>query len=321
MMVEPPNFLDLHPASICLGTADLGSSVNKKESYAILDAYLDLGGNFLDTAKVYADWLPGERSISEKLLGEWMHQRRNRQRIVLATKGAHPDLATMHLPRMTRAEIEADLHASLRHLQSEVIDLYWLHRDDPARPVEDILTTLNDAVRAGKIRYFGCSNWRVARLREANEYAATHGLHGFSANQPLWNMAVIDAQALGDPTIVTMDNDMWKYHRETQLPAIPFSAGANGLFQKLEKGAYRSLDPILQQVYGSPANLIRFERALQLASRHNLTITQVVLGFLRSQPFPVHPIVGPKTITQLRDCMTATGVQLEEPEISYMLAE
>ena len=156
---------DLHPSPICLGTADLGSAVNRSDSFALLDAYLDLGGNFLDTAKVYADWLPGERSTSEKLLGEWMRLRRNRQRIVLATKGAHPDLATMHLPRLSRAEIEADLHASLRHLQTDIIDLYWLHRDDPARPVEDILATLQDAVRAGKIRYFGCSNWRVERIR------------------------------------------------------------------------------------------------------------------------------------------------------------
>ena len=312
---------DLHLSPICLGTADLGSAVNRTASFALLDTYIDQGGNFLDTAKVYADWLPGERSTSEKLLGEWMHLRRNRQRIVLATKGAHPDLATMHLPRLSRAEIEADLHASLQHLQTDIIDLYWLHRDDPSRPVADILTTLNDAMRAGKIRYLGCSNWRVERLRLANEYASTHNLQGFAADQPMWNMAVVDAQAIGDPTIVVMDDRLWEYHHGAHLPAIPYSASANGLFQKLDKGTFTSLNSMQQKVYGHPTNLIRFERARQVAVRQGLTITQVVLGYLLSQPFPTYPIAGPKSLEQLRDCLTAAHVRLDESEIAYIRTE
>jgi aryl-alcohol dehydrogenase-like predicted oxidoreductase len=312
---------DLHPSPICLGTADLGSVVSRSDSFALLDAYLDWGGNFLDTAKVYADWLPGKRSTSEKLLGEWMRLRRNRQRIVLATKGAHPDLATMHLPRLSPTEIEADLHASLRHLQTDIIDLYWLHRDDPARPVEDILAALLDAVRAGKIRYFGCSNWRVERIRLANDYAAAHGLQGFAADQPMWNMAVVDARAIGDPSIVVMDDKLWKYHQEARLPAIPFSASANGLFQKLEKGEFTSLSSLHQKVYSYPANLARFERARQVAARRSLTITQVVLGYLLSQPFPTYPIIGPKKLDQLRDSLTAVHVHLDESEISAILSE
>jgi aryl-alcohol dehydrogenase-like predicted oxidoreductase len=315
------SFLDLKPSPICLGTADLGSSVDKKTSFAMLDAYVESGGNFLDTAKVYADWLPGERSTSEKLLGEWMRSRNNRHEIIVATKGAHPDLDTMHIPRLSRLEIEADLHASLRHLQTDVIDIYWLHRDDPARPVEDILTTLNDAVKAGKIRCFGCSNWRLKRLRLANEYAATHGLAVFAGNQVMWNMAVIDAQAIGDPSIVVMDINFYEYHYATRLPVVSFSATANGFFQKLAKGGLSSLDPMLQKVYGSPANLARFERARQLAARRGLSITQVGLGYLLSQPFPTWPIVGPKTLAQLLDCLTSTKVHLEPAEIGFIESE
>jgi aryl-alcohol dehydrogenase-like predicted oxidoreductase len=321
MLPSSPQFLELKPSHICLGTADLGSTVNRADSYTLLDAYLEAGGNFLDTAKIYADWLPGECSTSERLLGEWMRLRRNRQQIVLSTKGAHPDLAAMHLPRLSLPEIQADLHASLRHLQTEVIDLYWLHRDDPTLPVENILTTLNSCVQAGKIRYFGCSNWHVDRIRTANDYAAAHGLQGFSASQVMWNMAVVDAQAIGDPTIVVMDAELWQYHRLTQLPAIPFSATANGLFQKLEKGAYNSLSPLHQKVYSHPANLARFERARQLAGQRGLSITQIVLGYLLSQPFPTYPIVGPKTLPQLGDCLTAANVRLEEADISFIQSE
>lgn len=321
MTYTPSQFLDLRPSPICLGTAELGSTVDKPTSFALLDAYLELGGNFLDTAKVYADWLPGERSTSEKLLGEWTHLRRNRQRILLATKGAHPDLDAMHVQRLSRAEIEADLHASLRHLQTELIDLYWLHRDDPARPVEDILATLNDAVHAGKIRFFGCSNWQVDRIRQANDYAAAHGLQGFAANQMMWSMAVVDVPAIGDPTIVVMEDELWNYHRATLLPAIPFSASANGLFQKLERGTYTSPNSIHPKAYRHPTNLTRYERARQLAARRSLTITQVVLGYLLSQPFPTHPIVGPKSLDQLRDCLTAADVRLEQAEIASIQAE
>ena len=314
-------FFSLKPSSICLGTGDLGSTVDITASFTLLDAFLDLGGNFLDTAKVYADWLPGERSTSEKAIGEWLHLRHNRTRIVLGTKGAHPDLNAMHVPRLSRADIKADLHASLRHLQTDIIDLYWLHRDDPTRPVEDILATLNDAVQAGKIRFFGCSNWRVERLRLANDYAAAHGLQGFAADQPMWNMAVVDAASIGDPTIVIMNKALWSYHRTTRLPAIPYSATANGLFQKLERGGSASLDAIPQRHYRSSANLARYERARQVASRRDLSLTQVVLSYLLSQPFPTIPIVGPKRVDQLRDCLTAVGVRLDEAEITFIQSE
>ncbi len=149
----------LAPSVLCFGTTMIGSTVDKAGSFQLLDAFVEAGGTFVDTAKVYADWLPGERSISEKTIGEWLRRSGKRSQVVLATKGAHPDLSAMQTGRLSRAEIIADLDASLRHLQTDVIDLYWLHRDDAEQPVADILATLESQVRAGKIRYYGCSNW------------------------------------------------------------------------------------------------------------------------------------------------------------------
>ncbi len=151
---------DLAVAAICMGTTFIGSTIDHHQSFDLLDLYAESGGNFVDTASVYANWLAGEKHQSEKTVGRWLADRGLRDRIVLATKGAHPDMATMDVPRMSRAEIEDDLNTSLINLQTDVIDLYWLHRDDPSRPVEEILATLNAQVQAGKIRYFGCSNWR-----------------------------------------------------------------------------------------------------------------------------------------------------------------
>ncbi len=110
--------------------------------------------------------------------------------------------------RACRAEIVSDLDSSLRNLRTDVIDLYWPHRDDVrARPVGEILETLNEQVQAGKIRYFGCSNWTAQRIREAQDHAAAHGLQGFAGDQMMWSLAVIDRSAIADTTIVGMDDD------------------------------------------------------------------------------------------------------------------
>lgn len=308
----------LKPSVICLGTAEIGSKIDRDASFRLLDAYLDLGGNFLDTAQVYADWLPGERSTSEKTLGQWIAARRNRDKVVLATKGAHPRLETMNVPRMSRTEIIHDLDASLKNLQSDVIDLYWLHRDAPAVPVEAIIDLLNEQVQAGKIRAFGCSNWRTPRIQAAQEYAARSGRQGFSANQPLWNIGVVDWAAIGDPTIVNMDGAMWDYHRQTGLAALPFSSQANGLFNKLAEGRTSAIKPHTQRIYHLPENQQRSQRIQQLAGETGLSITQIVLGYLLAQPFTTIPIVGCQNLAQLEDSLTAADVQLTLAQVKFL---
>lgn len=141
---------NLNTSVICLGTASLGSLIEENASFSLLDEFVDLGGNFIDTAHVYANWLPIEKSISEKTVGKWLKQRHIRDKIILGTKGAHPNLSTMHIPRLSREEIVKDLYESLQYLQTDYIDLYWLQRDGVNRLVEDILETLNEQVRSGK---------------------------------------------------------------------------------------------------------------------------------------------------------------------------
>lgn len=306
----------LKPAVICLGTADMGSKIDLATTFQILDAYLAHGGNFLDTAAVYANWLPGERNISEKTLGKWMKARSNRANIIVATKGAHPELSTMHISRMTRADIAHDVNASLKNLQTDVIDLYWLHRDDPKRPVAEIIDALNEQVKAGKIRYLGCSNWWTARIKAANDYAKAAGLQGFVANQPLWNFGVIDYAEIGDPTLAIMNEEMWQYHQATGLAAIPYSAQANGMFNKLAQG--QPVKPNVLRMYHSPKNQQRFQRMQQLAKETNLSPTQIALGYLTAQPFPTVPIVGCQNMAQLEDSLSAGDVQLTAEQVKFL---
>lgn len=311
---------DLQVSQICLGTGDFGGGTDPKSSFALLDAFFEKGGNFIDTAHVYNNWIPGEKSRSEKVIGTWLADRHNRDQVVISTKGAHPELDSMQVGRMSPAEIIQDLDESLAYLRVERIDLYWLHRDDPLRPVAEVLETLNAQVKAGKIRYFGASNWRTARLREAQAYAARFGIQPFAGDQVLWNAAVVDPQSIADQTIMVMDPGLYEYHLASGLPSLAYTSQANGLFDRIDKGTLDQMAPGLRGAYPLQPNLTRFERIRQIARENGLTITQVVLGFLLSQSFPVIPIVGPKRIDQLNDSLTAAGVSLSLQQIDFILA-
>jgi aryl-alcohol dehydrogenase-like predicted oxidoreductase len=151
-----------------------------------LDAYFAAGGNFIDTAHSYGDWIPGiPNAASERTLGALLKER-PRDDYVIATKGCEFDYRKGDFAlRVTPAFLDADLSGSLELLGLDCIDLYWLHRDDPARPVQEIVDALIGHQRAGRIRHFGCSNWSVARIREARQYAASLGHSGFVACQPM----------------------------------------------------------------------------------------------------------------------------------------
>lgn len=305
----------LAPAVLCLGTADFGAKISREEAFALLDAFVAAGGTFIDTAEIYNDWVAGEKSRSEKIIGEWLAQRGNRGQLVIATKGAHPRLHSMSVPRMTRKDIEHDLNASLKNLRTDVIDLYWLHRDDVSTPVENIIDTLNAQVRAGKIKHFGCSNWRADRIRAANAYAAGQGVQGFVANQPLWSLAHVPQAALADQTCVVMDDAMRAMHVESQMACVPYSSQAGGFFQKASSGMAAS-----QRMYAGDENLRRARRVQQLSQETGMTISEIVLAYLLSQPFTVFPIIGCRTLDQLNDTLTAHDKRLTPAQITFLEA-
>ncbi|GAA4856487.1 aldo/keto reductase [Paenibacillus vulneris] len=303
----------LFPSVICLGTSGFGESITLEESFALMDRFLSHGGSFLDTAKVYSDWVPGERSRSEKAIGQWMKLRGSRCQVILATKGAHPDLDTMHIPRLTEEDIRHDLEQSLLNLQTDYIDLYWLHRDDPSRPVEEIIDMLNEYVSQGKIRYFGCSNWRSERIEAARQYAEAKGLQSFAASQIKWSLASYPQG--NDPTMVSMDEKELAYYERTGLPVIPYNAQANGFFSgRYTVDQLQEPTPDNRKVWKlcNEDNLRKLKAVETLAERLHLSMSQVALGYLLAHPFPVFPISGCRTLDQLNDTCAAGDVLLNQ---------
>lgn len=309
---------DLLSSAVSLGAVPFGTTLDREASFRLMDKYAELGGNLIDTAQVYANWLPGERSVSETTIGEWMVSRGNRNRLIVTTKGAHPNLDTPRLSRLSKKDISGDVDGSLQRLQTDTIDLYWLHRDDPSRDVADILDTLNGLVRSGKIRYFGCSNWTAARLAEAQSAAATHGWPSFAANQMMWSLAEADRSAFGDPTLVAMDEETRDFHQQTGLTAIPYSSQAQGLFTKWEQGTFSPGDERIARHYRGSLNVRRFRKARELAEQLSVPLSHIVLSYLLSQPFPVIPIVGCRTTEQLEDSVHAARLKLTPAQLSEL---
>jgi len=171
--------VDKPVSRLVLGTMILHTD-RLEESFALLDAAMELGYNTLDCAHVYGG------GGSERAIGRWMQARGNREQVVILTKGCHPNADRK---RVTPFDLAADLHDSLARLQTDYIDLYLLHRDDPEVPVGPIVEALNHHHREGKIRAFGGSNWRHERIQQANEYARAHGLLPFAASSPHFSLA------------------------------------------------------------------------------------------------------------------------------------
>ena len=308
----PNTELDASPIS--LGTGGFGSSV--ADPMGVLDAYAEAGGNFIDTACNYGDWIAGnEPGASERAIGAWLDARGARASVVLATKGGHPKFDAPEIGRLGRRDVMEDLDRSLERLRTDRIDLYWLHKDEPARPVEEIVETLNEAVEDGRVRYLGASNFAVARIEAANAYATAQGLAGFVADQALWSAAPLAGYPYGDPGAGFFDPARWEFHRRTGMAAVPYQSQAFGLFNRMHDGTLDAMNKGFRGFYVAHESADRYARMETIMQETGLTVTQVVLGYLLGQPFPTFPIVGSQSPAQVRDSMTALNVRLSPEQI------
>ena len=275
---------------IGLGTGEFGGRCAEGLARDFMDAYLALGGNFIDTARVYGDFATPKNGESEKVIGRWMADRRNRKDIFLSTKGGHPPLGNMTKSRLSREDIRGDIAESLHDLQTDHVDIYWLHRDDTARPVGDIMETLQSLLEDGSAKMIGVSNWRPARIAAANAYAQAHGLTKLAANQPQFSLAA--QKAFLDPTLVSMDADAWKMHAQTGMVCCCFSAQAHGFFTKLDAGGPDAVPEKVRAEFLSDENLACHQRIKAVQQETGLSVGAIALAYLTCQPFPCFALVG-----------------------------
>lgn len=289
------------------GCINGGLKWDGKDADAVFDAFFDLGGNLYDTARVYSDWVLPEMGRSERTVGEWLARSKKRNKIVLATKGGHPDMRArevdLHKSRLSREEMEYDLDLSLKTLQTDWIDLYFYHRDDTTRTVEELIDTMERFVQAGKIRYYGCSNWSTARIKEADSYCKKMGYRGFAANQMCYNVGSMNKRPASDDTLVVMDREMFDYHKEnSQNLAMPYMGLCGGVFNKWIFGGEEAAK---ETEYYTPGNRKVKDQLLRTMEKYHVTATQAVLGFFCCQDFTCVPLYGPRGADSFKEaCRT-----------------
>lgn len=309
--IQIPN-TDLVVSPIGLGTVNAGLDWNGKEADDLINAYVDMGGNVIDTARVYADWMADhEIGRSERVIGEWIRRCGRRDEVVLITKGGHPvyvdaEKDDIHIPRMTPADMRGDIEKSLKALGVDTIDIYFYHRDNRAQTVEEEIETMEQFRREGKIRYYGCSNWEADRIAEADKYCAEKGYRGFVADQALLNFGMKYMNPLPDDTLVYVKGDLEAYHKNNPGNLLmPYMGVASGFFHIYASGGEEA---VKNSPYFTPGNVKAAERCKELMAKYDASISQVVLGFFSQQPFACVPLYGPQDVDQIRDAMRTIDI-------------
>ena len=273
---------------------------------AMFDYFFEIGGNCFDTAFTY------HGGQAEPALGNWLRLRGIREQVVILGKGGHSTSVT---PEM----IERELPITLERLQTDYVDLYLLHRDNPTVPAGEFVDLFNRHRAAGRIRAFGGSNWPTERLAEANEYAASHGLTGFSAGSPNFTLAAWNEPVYPDCLTAT-DPASKAWYTEQQLPLFAWSSQANGFFT----GRYRpddQSDARMVRFWYSADNWRRYERARELGRRKGVDATQIAAAYALAQPFPTFALIGPRTIEETRTTALGLAVTLTPEEVAWLNLE
>lgn len=296
---------------IVLGTAPFGTGISQQTSFEILDAYVAHGGRVLDTAAVYG------MGASEQTVGAWLGQRGMRDKIIISTKGGHPSLPDWH-SRITRADVYADLEASLRYLQTDYVDIYFLHRDDESLPVESIMPMLDRLVREGKARYIGASNWRVERINEANAFARENGLAQFAISQIFWCGASINKAEVYDQTLVCMDGDEHAGYAKNHLPVMAYTAQARGLFSLMQSQGTDALPEDMKRTYLNAETLGRAERIRAISEKTGISPTVISLAYLLYDPHvKAYPIIGTSRPERIAETMQVFSLEKQDLDLLF----
>ena len=285
----------------------------------LIEGALACGINTVDTARAYGE--------SEKAIGRWLTHGNRREKIVLISKGCHPNMA-FH-KRVNAKAAADDLKRSLEGLNTKQIDIYFLHRDDESIPVGAIVDFLNQHYEEGRIGAFGGSNWSADRISQANAYAARHGLKGFSVSSPHYSLGWQrhDPWGNGCKTITGSKHAKERaFYIETQMPVFAWSSLCGGIFSgELIHESWKSLQKVFgfntKWGYGSQDNRERLFRCEKLAEEKDVTVAQIALAWLLSGPINTLPIISASDPARLQENAKAAEIQLTLSECAYLNLE
>ena len=298
---------DLEVFPLALGGNVFGWTANEKESFAVLDAYSAAGGNFIDTADVYSAWAPGNSGgESETIIGKWLAQRNQRDRVIIGTKvGMHPQLKGL-----SAKTIRSAAEKSLKRLGTDHIDLYYAHVDDEQTALEETLGAFDGLVREGKVRYIAASNYTAPRLAEALAVSDREGFPRYVALQQHYNLVERDKYEGELADLVSREG----------LSSFPYFALASGFLTgkyrpgaKVESGRAERAGGYLNE------KGVKVLAALdQVAAAHNEAVATIALAWLAAQPTVVAPIASARTTEQLPELLRVADVRLSSADLQAL---
>lgn len=302
----------LQVSALGLGTMQWGWRLDKTTSFEVMDAFLEAGGNFLDTADIYSAWVPtlGPGS-SEEIIGEWLQDRKCRRQVVLATKVRGKMSAQPNDEGLSRKHILEAVDASLRRLRTDYIDLYQTHWFDASVPIEETMEALASLVGQGKVRYVGCSNYPAWRLMQALWACDKGGWHRYVSIQPHYNLLHRRE----------FEQELAEVCSTYGVGAVPYSPMAGGFLT----GRYgRAEQPDSPRAQGNRAKYDTAKTWRILDTLHDIATVKdtwpgaVALSWLLSRPTVVAPIVGANSVAQLQSNLEALDVSLDDAELAQL---
>ena len=299
MITIPESDLVVHP--LCLGSNIFGAAATESESHLVMDAYRSHGGNFIDTADMYNQWVEGHvGGESESVIGSWMKSRGNRADMVIATKVSKMD----RRPGLSAKNIVAACEESLDRLQTDYIDLYYSHSDDETVSLEETLGAYAQLIAEGKVRYIAASNFTPDRVRESIKFSEDNNLPSYIAVQDLYNLV--------DRT--TYEAEMSQTVAELGISNIPFYGIARGFLTGKYRPGVTEVDSKRPAalVYTTDKNYAVLSAMDEIAQSHNAPLGAIALGWLRAQPTVSAPIASARTVAQLEEIIQVVELTPDE---------
>ena len=309
MQMRPLGNSGMSTAPLVLGGNVFGWTADEATSFAILDRFVDLGFNMVDTANTYSTWAPGHvGGESETIIGKWLAQGK-RDRVLVATKVG---MLIEGAKGLKRAQIEGHVEKSLKRLRTDHIDLYQTHADDPDTPVQESLEALDRLVKAGKVRAIGASQYKPDRLRESIETSERLGLARYQTLQPELNL--FDRAAF--------ERDLQPLALEYGLAVIPFFGLAKGFLS----GKYRKASDIegrpraagLKKYFEGDRGMKILAALDSVGKRLGATPAQVSIAWIMAQPSVAAPIVSVTSVAQLGEIAKAASVKLDREALAEL---
>jgi aryl-alcohol dehydrogenase (NADP+) len=285
-----------------------GWSIDWERSFGVLDAYVEAGGNFIDTADSYGRRGPNGEGESERIIGRWMAERGNRDQLVIATKvGASPSL-----PGLSAETIATGIERSLKNLKIETVDLYYAHQDDPGTALDETLGTFAELIQRGKIRHAAASNYSASRLREALAVGDVEGMTRYVALQANYNLMERERY----------EGELQTVCEEEDLPCLPYFGLAKGfLTGKYRPGGPEIRSPRAAGVVDSYFNDRGFavlDALEQVAAEQDTTMAAVALAWLLAQPTVVAPLASATSPGQLAEQLPAVELELTPEQLQRL---